>query len=706
MFGWIKRVLYGEEEESSFLSCTLHQFLNADTNYKKKCLFIEAEVEVSPHHIRVVNLAFTGEQDDVHELLFPITEALDLTGYQIIDEDTVISGVKWRNLSQDSCLHAKIVGVEFSDLQSSQAFKSAVCRALHELAEPDIPFSEIDMRKYCEEEGYESCLEEAQFLTPVEHTSLVANGGQPASQPWTDVPLSSSNREFTSREQMLIFLQDIYTLDKLMFVAAAHFFERDALSGDDILLQENVCFMLVRPQRGVFIIEIVKGDFTHQYQLTRSLSYHIDLEANHFEWVEESSRRLHLAQFAESIEGLEGQLIQSLFEISLSQADDVLEAEELKWVTSANYPDLDNEVLSEESQAVSEAAHADWECGKIARLDYRADNSDRPASILNSLSTQSLVYNRTFVSRGPAVSVYQEQHECLDRLFEIQTLIDKRGTRLNPRAMQLHSLDRNMLLLGEDRRYIYNVDVERGQVVNEWQPGNSMKVQCIAPTTKFGTQTSDPTFLVVSPKTIALMDPRVSEPSKIVQAKTYAKSCLFSSVASSSSGNLAVGSSNGDIRLYKQAGQNAKNLFPGICESLISTEVSASGYWVLTTSQLALYLLQVGNDSYNGFTERLGPQRQSPILLTLKPHDISRLRINEVSFTPAKFDSSDSSNETSIVTTTGPFMVIWSLNDIKKGKHYKYEIKRLEETAVGAQFIYGRKDVIVTMPNCVQLVNL
>jgi hypothetical protein len=269
--------------------------------------------------------------------------------------------------------------------------------------------------------------------------------------------------------------------------------------------------------------------------------------------------------------------------------------------------------------------------------------------------------------------------------------------------MQLYNQDHNLLMLSNDRKFVYNVDVERGQVVDEWTAGATMKIQDMAPSKKYGPQTPEPTFYVVTPKTVALMDPRLSESSKVAQAKTYSKSLAFSSVGSTSDGNLAVGSLNGEIRLYKEAGYVAKNLFPGLGESITSIEVSASGLWVLATTSNSLLLLPVGNDSCNGFTDRLGPLKQSPKRLTLKPQDIARYSISEVSFTPAKFDNGDSRRETAIITTTGPYMVIWSLKGIKKGNLYDYKVKRLDDCAIDAQFMYGRKDVVVTMPTRLQL---
>ena len=50
------------------------------------------------------------------------------------------------------------------------------------------------------------------------------------------------------------------------------------------------------------------------------------------------------------------------------------------------------------------------------------------------------------------------------------------------------------------------------------------------------------------------------------------------------SGSLALGSFDGKIRLYKEVGQDAKTLLPGLGDPIKSVEVSRDGLWVLATT--------------------------------------------------------------------------------------------------------------------------
>ena len=59
---------------------------------------------------------------------------------------------------------------------------------------------------------------------------------------------------------------------------------------------------------------------------------------------------------------------------------------------------------------------------------------------------------------------------------------------------------------------------------------------------------------------------------------------MFSTLATSMSGSLALGSFDGKIRLYKEVGQDAKTLLPGLGDPIKSVEVSRDGLWVLATT--------------------------------------------------------------------------------------------------------------------------
>lgn len=697
MLSWLKRVLYGSEIEVETLPCTLQQFLYADNNYKKKCLFIDAEVAVTPEALILVNSAFTGEQDDLEKLRFPIDFSMDLTCYKVIDDDLFIWGFKWRNLDQDGPIKARLVGVEFVEAEHAQLFKIAICKAIHATSQPGQVFDEQQIAIYCEDEGTETFSKEAQLSNPLEHSLLVATNVE---APPIEIPElqadEAKKHEFTAKESMLLYLQTLYSLEHLLFVSAAHLYEHDPATGTSILTEKDVCFLLVKPRKSDFSIEIVRGTSVFiKHRLTLNFVYNIDLDTQEIMWAEDGNPpHCRLVRLRDHPGQLKDQLMHCLFELSKGQTvEEALKTEDLKLLRPVSYPALEEDVERNAEPLDLGVYDSDWE----------VVNSDAIEDDVNTLSTQSVHYDRTFVSRGHVISIYQEQKDTFQRLFDMPPLEDLDNVRLTPEVVQLHNQDRNLLILSKNRQFVYNIDVERGQVVDEWLAEAKMKLQDLAPTKKYGGQTLEPTFYAIAPKTVALIDPRVSEHSKIVKAKTYQKSYLFSAVASSVQGNLAVGSINGEIRLYKEVGKNAVNMFPGLGEGITSIEVSPSGHWVLATTPTALHLLPVGNVNCSGFREHLGGLKQDPKRLTLKPQDVARYCLSELNFTAAKFDNCLNWRESSIVTTTGNLMVTWNMSGVARGNLHDYRIKQLDEHAIDAQFIYGRRDVVVTMPTRVQL---
>ena len=57
-------------------------------------------------------------------------------------------------------------------------------------------------------------------------------------------------------------------------------------------------------------------------------------------------------------------------------------------------------------------------------------------------------------------------------------------------------------------------------------------------------------------------------------SKVYKTNVMFNSIGANLNGGFVVGSANGDIRMYKQMGQIAKTMLPGLGEPIKSIDVS------------------------------------------------------------------------------------------------------------------------------------
>lgn len=99
-------------------------------------------------------------------------------------------------------------------------------------------------------------------------------------------------------------------------------------------------------------------------------------------------------------------------------------------------------------------------------------------------------------------------------------------------------------------------------------------------------------------------------------------------MATTIAGGLAIGSLNGEIRLYKQVGQNAKTLLPGLGEPIRALDMSVDGKWIVATTQT--YILVVPTECSNGklgFEHRMGSEKPNPKKLQIHVKDLSKYNI-------------------------------------------------------------------------------
>jgi hypothetical protein len=227
--------------------------------------------------------------------------------------------------------------------------------------------------------------------------------------------------------------------------------------------------------------------------------------------------------------------------------------------------------------------------------------------------------------------------------------------------------------------------------------------------------TDQQTFLGLSDKAMYRVDPRLSG-NKLVDAnmKQYASKTGFTSATTTEKGYIAIGSEKGDIRLYDRLGVIAKTNLPALGDPIIGIDVSADGRWVLATTKN--YLLLIDSEQKDGkFSGKLGfersfPKDSKPIprRLALTPSHVAQFQHETklpISFTAAKFNTGVDSEETTIVTSTGPFVVTWSLKKVTKGQKDPYNIKRYGEEVKADNFRFGSdKGIIVALPNEVDMV--
>lgn len=139
-------------------------------------------------------------------------------------------------------------------------------------------------------------------------------------------------------------------------------------------------------------------------------------------------------------------------------------------------------------------------------------------------------------------------------------------------------------------------------------------------------------------------------------------------------------------------------------EPIKSIDVSQDQKWLLVTCQTYILVVPTENaEGVSGFKQSIAKTKPQPFKLTVDPKDIVKYQIKQVNFTPARFNNGDHINETSIVTSTGKFLVTWNFEKVKKGMlRGGYKIKNLHSHAVDGQFQYNHEEkVLVTLPQAV-----
>jgi hypothetical protein len=176
-----------------------------------------------------------------------------------------------------------------------------------------------------------------------------------------------------------------------------------------------------------------------------------------------------------------------------------------------------------------------------------------------------------------------------------------------------------MLFLDKlDKNRLINFDLEKGKVVEEYDVTGKCNEGIKQLTTEFKNGASQ-LFQGVSRQNMFTIDPRLNTKTRIATDRPYKTDYMFSTIGTSLAGGIAIGSDKGEIRLYKQVGQDAKTMLPGMGDPITAIEVSRDGQWVLATTKTYLLCVPtICSNGKTGFEHRMGKEKPNPIRLALK----------------------------------------------------------------------------------------
>ncbi|KAJ3341941.1 hypothetical protein HDU93_003762 [Gonapodya sp. JEL0774] len=324
--------------------------------------------------------------------------------------------------------------------------------------------------------------------------------------------------------------------------------------------------------------------------------------------------------------------------------------------------------------------------------------------------------DRSFVVRGNRIGVFAHTPEnglkFVSTITGVRTVTD--GREFAPSKIMLHEGDRSMLLMRDgDDKHVYRMDVERGEVVEDWQVHEDIGVDMVAPEERYAQLRDGKLVVGLNHNSVFKLDPRLAG-DKIVMGednkgyRPYSSKPQFTSVATDERGHLAVGSSKGNIRLFDSVGKRAKTELPGLGDPILGIDVSSDGEWVLATCKDYILLVNTaikGANGATGFTKSMGQSKPVPRRLQLKPEHVAYMG-SSVVFTPARFDTGEGA-EKMIVTSTGEYVVSWNFRKVKAGGKGadEYVIKKYGKVVVSDNFRYNMpRDIVVATADNVTLV--
>ncbi|KAI0832397.1 VID27 cytoplasmic protein [Trametes gibbosa] len=390
--------------------------------------------------------------------------------------------------------------------------------------------------------------------------------------------------------------------------------------------------------------------------------------------------------------------------------------EEQSYIMSSNVEDVEMKDAEDDSDEEDAVADELDKSDDEEEEEYPEDDEDGPTMPKGRNKQLTVGYkgDRSYVVRDDKIGVFSHTGQNQVKYYaSISNVATPKGKVFSPKHVMLHDQDTKMVLMNPSEPHsLYNLDIERGKVVEEWKVHEDITVDAIAPDNKFAQMTPEQTLVGISHNALFRVDPRVSGMKMVdSQYKQYVARNKFSSVATTEGGKLAVASEKGDIRLFDSIGKNAKTALPPLGDPILGVDVTASGRWIVATTKTYLLLIDtlIGEGRYTGSLgfDRSFPANAKPIprRLQLRAEHVAYMD-NTVSFTPARFNMGEGKDENAIVTSTGQYVVAWDFAKVKKGQLDKYEIKKYDQHVVQDNFKFGDdKEIIVALQNDVLAIN-
>ena len=329
--------------------------------------------------------------------------------------------------------------------------------------------------------------------------------------------------------------------------------------------------------------------------------------------------------------------------------------------------------------------------------------------IKNKLMTQAFKFDKAFlIKENNSIDVINLEEGNNSYNKTTSFIPFKKNDNVQISEAKMFSGDNQILFkdkINEDTLWQY--DLNKESIVQEWKCGdNGAKLIDFTHSKKLGQLSPYCDIYGINKNKIFSMDGRVNRPNKIVEDKIYSPSSTkdFTCIATPEFEAFATGAKDGNIRLYNDITKNAKTLIPCFGDPIISIDITKNGDYLLVTCEKYLMLINTrGEHDENAFTVSLKRAKRKPITLKMTPEDVVNRQLGDDNYTPAKFDINKTTNETIITSSLGPYIIVWNLEQVKKGIVNSYQLKNVNEYVIGNTTKFNKNKLIVTMPNKVLL---
>lgn len=370
--------------------------------------------------------------------------------------------------------------------------------------------------------------------------------------------------------------------------------------------------------------------------------------------------------------------------------------------TKIEDPDVDS-TTDETYQYVAGAgttrADSDEEGGEEEEAVFAMSNDPITRSttsgngLVNACFADSIQHHRAFLLRvNPTThAVVAEAHAHGEDTFTGEAQSFQVPSIQSAKQALLSENERSMFVLDDLQGQLANLDLDRGEVVQTYAPksnGVEVPIESVTYSNKFAA--ANPFLLTgITNNCGFMMDTRldgtkciVSEEGKGVSDYSITlkpKANKFTCHATSRNGFLAIGDQSGELRLYTGAPgakkPNGKGHFPKSAktalkcgEPIVYLDMTADGELILATTptQVLVIATKYLHDEKvtNGFEDRMGPQKPTPLRLLPSPQQIAAMG-KHVAFTRAVFEKNEQ-GEHWITASCGSFLCTWSLDSVRR----------------------------------------